>query len=122
MNRLIKLFGSLAALVALSACAPNYSDGDRVGVVTKLSYKGLVFKSWEGTLNQGGTTTVTDSNGHSSVVPNAINFNASDPVVIQKLKDAATSGKRVKLVYHQWFIAPLTIENDHVIVDVTPVD
>lgn len=107
-----------AMLSLLCGCAPRYSEGDRVGVVTKLSYKGLIWKSWEGSMNQGGTKQVIDDKGNASLVPNAFDFNASDPAVIEKLKDAAKTGKRVELVYAQWFIAPLTIDNSRVVVAV----
>lgn len=111
---------SLAAMVSLSACAPDYSEGSRVGVVTKISRKGLFVKSWEGSLNQGGMRSQTDSNGHVSMVPNVLDFNVSDPEVLAKIQEAAKSGKTVELVYKQWFLAPLSIENDHVIIDVKP--
>lgn len=102
----------------LGGCAPNYSEGERVGLVTKLSNKGLIWKSWEGSMNQGGMKEVTDDKGRASVVPNTFDFNASDPAVIEKLRDAAKTGRRVELVYRQWFIAPLTIENSRVVVSV----
>lgn len=40
------------AIVALlfSSCTNDYSQGERVGVITKFSNKGLVWKSWEGDL------------------------------------------------------------------------
>ena len=109
------IFAIIAALI-LSACAPNYSSGDRVGVVTKLSNKGLVWKSWEGSLNQGGTKVAHDSDGNTQIVPNAIDFNVQDEAVIQTLQAAADSGQRVKIRYEQWLIAPPRIENDRVVV------
>ena len=39
---------SVLVLLLLSGCMPNYSDGSRIGIVTKLSHKGMLFKSWEG--------------------------------------------------------------------------
>ena len=42
----ILLLGILAGSVAIFA---NFSDGYRVGRVIKLSRKGYVFKTWEGT-------------------------------------------------------------------------
>jgi len=40
------------AIVALlfSSCTNDYSEGQRVGVITKFSNKGLIWKSWEGEL------------------------------------------------------------------------
>lgn len=105
----------LISTLILSACAPNYSEGTRIGVVTKLSYKGLFWKSWEGTLNQGGTKIESDGQGNSQVVANAIDFNVSDPEVIEQLKSAASSGSRVEIHYNEWFMPPLSIVNDHVV-------
>lgn len=36
--------------VSLFSCTNNYSEGERVGIITKFSNKGLMFKSWEGDL------------------------------------------------------------------------
>lgn len=106
------------AISSLTACMPNYSQGSRVGVVTKLSYKGIIFKSWEGSINQGGTKTITDGDGNSQVVPNAINFSAQNPKVVEKLNAAYKSGKRVEIVYTQYLIRPVTQESSYVVVDV----
>jgi hypothetical protein len=46
----------------------EYSQGSRVGIITKFSEKGFLFKTWEGQLNLGGITTSTDNNGNNSVV------------------------------------------------------
>jgi hypothetical protein len=115
----MKLILALIAALSLTACAPNYSEGTRAGVVTKLSKKGLIWKSWEGSLNQGGTKTVHDADGNSQVVANAIDFNVSNPEVIKKLQDAMNSGVRVEITYNQWFISPPSIDNDRVVVSVT---
>jgi hypothetical protein len=111
----IKLAVALTVSVLVSACAPNYSEGDRSGKVLKFSKKGLVVKSWEGTLDQGGFRQEANSDGRMMTVPNHINFNADNPSVIADLKVAAETGKRVVLSYDQWFIAPLTIDSSRVI-------
>ena len=111
----------LAALM-LAACAPNYSEGDRVGVVTKLSKKGLIWKSWEGSMNQGGTKNGVNADGNNILVTNAFDFNVQDPTLIEKLQAASISGKRVKITYSQWLINPPQIENDRVVVSVTEVE
>lgn len=109
---------SVALLILLlSACAPDYSEGSRVGVVTKLSYKGLIFKSWEGEMVMGGMKRHTDDNGNTSMVANVFEFNV-DPPAVEKVKAAQESGQPVELVYRQWLIAPPTIHNVHVIIDV----
>lgn len=114
----MKTFIAIISLLALSACAPNYSDGTVTGVVTKLSNKGLIFKSWEGSLNQGGTKNSIDSSGKTSVVTNAVGFNVSDPALVTQLQAAMASGARVEITYHQWFVSPPSIENDRVVTSV----
>jgi hypothetical protein len=94
---------------------PHYSDGVRAGTVTKLSNKGLIWKSWEGELLVGG---MRESSDGKSMVPNIMEFNVSDPSIIEKLQSAIDSGQKVVLTYNQWFISPIWIENDHVIVSI----
>lgn len=96
----------------LAACGPNYSNGTRLGVVTKLSQKGLIFKSWEGELLVALPQSVA-----SATQPEKFEFNV-DPACVDKVRAAMNSGKRVELVYRQWAITPPTIDNDHVVVDV----
>jgi major membrane immunogen (membrane-anchored lipoprotein) len=45
----------IASLSLLSACGQNFSNGSYIGVVTKLSEKGLIFKSWEGEVSMGNS-------------------------------------------------------------------
>ena len=33
------------------ACSENYSNGERIGLVTQFSKRGMLWKSWEGHLN-----------------------------------------------------------------------
>lgn len=101
----------VAIVLSLAACAPNYSTGERSGVVTKLSHKGIIFKSWEGQLLMA----LPASTG--TVVPEKFYFNVS-PAALPKVKAALSSGKRVTLVYRQWLIKPPTIDHNHVIVNV----
>jgi hypothetical protein len=121
MNRV----AAVALSFTLAGCFPNYSDGERVGVITKISRKGIIWKSWEGSLNQGGTKIQTQSNSngdaHSAVVPNAIDFNVDDAAVLAKVKDAADTGKVVKITYREWLISPPWIDASHVVTSVTEV-
>lgn len=45
-----KIILILITIVALSSCTNNYSQGERVGIITKFSNKGLMCKSYEGDL------------------------------------------------------------------------
>ena len=104
----------LTAVLGMTACGENYSNGDRSGIVTKLSQKGLIFKSWEGEMLVALPEEVA-----GTTEPEKFAFNVSQEAV-DKVKAAMASGKRVTLVYRQWAIAPITVEHEHVIVDVKP--
>src|SRR5512139_3547284 len=98
------------ALLVLPSCMENYSNGERTGTVTKLSHKGLVFKSWEGELLQGGLRKTTEGRSEANV----FQFNAA-PHTVAALKQALNSGEVVTVTYYQWFFPPPTIENDQVV-------
>jgi len=66
----------------------SYSDGERAGVLQKLSHKGLVCKTWEGEL---AMSTVP------GVVPTIWEFTVRDAAVAENVR--AALGKRVALHY-----------------------
>jgi len=67
-------------------------------MITKFSEKGLVWNSWEGTLN-------TTQTGMNSAQPFefSVDNDVNDPVVISTLDSAATNGWKVKIKYHETF-------------------
>ena len=90
-------------LLLFSSCSENYSNGERIGVITQFSETGLVWKSWEGHLN------VTQTGMNSSVPFDfSIDNDKPDQKIINLLDSAAQYGWKVKLVYHEtagknWF-------------------
>ena len=84
------------SLLLLSGCSENYSNGERIGVITQFSETGLVWKSWEGHLN------VTQTGMNSSVPFDfSIDNDHPDQQIITMLDSAAQYGWKVKLVYHE---------------------
>lgn len=96
----------------MCACGKNYANGTRVGVVNKLSEKGIIFKSWEGEMLMALPASVSNT-----TTPEKFEFNVA-PEAVDKVKEALNSGRRVELVYRQWWMSPLSIDNDHVVIDV----
>jgi hypothetical protein len=97
-------FVSIASvLLMITSCSENYSNGERIGVITQFSETGLIWKSWEGHLN------VTQTGMNSSVPFDfSIDNDNPDQKVIKMLDSAAQHGWKVKLVYHEtagknWF-------------------
>ena len=103
-------------------CVPDYSQGERVGVVTKLSYKGIIWKSWEGALNEGGTRVGVGQDGKRDTVPNVMQFNVQDPAIVKTLQSAMNTGRRVKITYAQWMISPAQIDSPYVVKSAVVVD
>lgn len=71
----------------------TYSDGERSGVVTKFSRKGMLLKTWEGELNMGGF----DTGG----VATTWEFSVDDPEIVEELQQAQRAGGRWTLAYRQ---------------------
>ena len=93
-----KIFLLIFGVALLSSCSENYSNGERIGVITQFSETGLVWKSWEGHLN------VTQT-GMNSSVPFDFSIDNDNPnqEVIKTLEYAAQYGWKVKLIYHETF-------------------
>ena len=89
---------ALVAAMSMTSCTENYSNGERIGMLTKFSQKGLVYDSWEGTLN-------TTQTGMNSAEPFqfSVDNDVNDPKVIATLDSAATYGWKVKIKYHETF-------------------
>lgn len=113
------LAGFVLAVPACTGCNREYSDGDRTGVVLKLSHKGFAFKSWEGVLDMGGFHADKDDNGTTSMVRNLWLFSVVDPDIVPQIQEAMKTGQRVTLHYTQWLIGPTRIDTDSEIVGVT---
>jgi len=87
------LFASL--FIYYFVCGLTYSEGTRSGILTKISKKGYVFKTYEGELNIGG---IFQNNG--TIVPTTIfNFSVRDKKIYYDLQQA--EGKRVVVYYKQ---------------------
>lgn len=89
----VAIIGVLAMVLASTGSGFLTSgDGERVGVVTKLSYKGFLWKTWEGEMILGGQGTVTVS---------PWSFSVDNQQMVEEVKKAMGSGKMVKLSYHE---------------------
>ena len=81
----------LLALYFVAVYYLTFSEGFRAGEIVKISYKGVIFKTWEGKLSQGISEelqfefSVEEKNGQ----------------VIEDLQNL--QGKRVKLTYKERF-------------------
>ncbi|HQQ94540.1 MAG TPA: 6-phosphogluconate dehydrogenase [Bacteroidia bacterium] len=85
----------LAMLAYYFICGITYSEGTRSGVLTKISKRGYVFKTYEGELNIGGL-----NQGDGTIMPLSIfKFSVQDDKVYLALQDA--QGRKVVLFYKE---------------------
>lgn len=89
----------ILGILAYLSTKVSYSNGERAGVVSKLSEKGYVFKTNEGELNVGAQGEV----GNLSQNIWAFSVEGDKTEIIDKLNDSMLSGKRVKLKYKQMY-------------------
>lgn len=80
------------------SCNENYSNGERIGLITQFSRAGNIFKSWEGHLNM----TQTGMNSSQPFDFSIDNDNEPDGLV-KTLDSAAQFGWKVKITYHATF-------------------
>lgn len=98
-----KILSIAIVALLLTSCSENYSNGERIGVVTQFSKTGLIWDSHEGHLN------VTQTGMNSSVPFDFSIDNDHEPEgIISTIDSAAQFGWKVKLVYHEtkgwnWF-------------------
>ena len=99
----LKILLGLSVLVSLSSCSENYSNGERIGLVTQFSKRGMLRKTWEGHLNITQTG-MNSADGFDF----SIDYDNENPQIVKLLDSAASVGWKVKLIYHQtlgknWF-------------------
>ena len=77
----------------------SYGDGYRVGVIQKISKKGILFKTYEGEMTQGFIEGAQNA-GASGVGTRIWYFTVqNDPAVLGQIDHAIEANKKVKLFY-----------------------
>ena len=71
----------------------NFSEGDRVGKVVKVSKKGVMFKTWEGELNFGDNKELWE-----------FSIKKSQEQVRVNIEESVENNKRVRLHYKEKYI------------------
>jgi hypothetical protein len=94
------VIGLLIVAATFLSTQMAYSEGDRAGVVSKLSKKGYIFKTHEGELNVGAQGQV----GNMSNNLWQFTIAGGDDKLTKEIEDAMTTGKRVKLHYEQRYM------------------
>ena len=82
------------------AFVADYSDGYRVGKIIKLSRKGYVFKTWEGTLDFGYLQNDPDA----GVATRIWDFSVSSDDVTKDIDAAIAGDYKAKVWYHEKYL------------------
>lgn len=83
----------------LVSCSEHYGVGERIGVITKFSRSGLVYKSWEGELHV--TQTGMNSTMHDFDFSVDNNQEQDQANTIALLDSAAKLGWKMRVIYHE---------------------
>lgn len=103
----MKKYLLLILLISLlfSACTENYSNGERIGFITKFTKKGWIWKSYEGEMNVSQTGMTSNAFEFDFSIDN--DQQATEPLRLV-LDSAAKYGWKVRVMYHEvsgknWF-------------------
>lgn len=112
---------TIPAITGGSSSESGFSNGMRTGWVVKLSKKGKLFKGWEGQLLLGTELkgAAQGEAGGQRLTSHLWAFSATetniDRTVIDQLKSALISGRRVVLEYKQSHIKALSADTSYTI-------
>ncbi len=109
LRKLKRFFYGMLAFVIVIAIATvafimfaSYGDGYRVGVIQKMSKKGVIFKTYEGELSQGfidGSAATAEGTGVGTKIWYFTVQN--DAGVLGQIDHAIEANKKVKLFYKE---------------------
>jgi len=91
----------LLVVVFFAGCKEHYSDGERVGTVTKFSKAGVVWDSWDGLLNITQTGMNSSGEPFAFSIDNDCDTKPEKQKIIQILQEAQVKGWKIKISYHQ---------------------
>lgn len=101
---IVALMFLLFPIITFNGCNSSYSEGERIGKITKLSKKGHLFKSWEGEMLVGD---------NSIINPAPFVFSVTDENLVKSIQDSIKTSKSVTLHYNQWSVKPNTQDSEY---------
>lgn len=113
----VAILAILASLLLGLGNGCSSSTGTRVGQITKFSFKGLTFKSYEGEMLLGGVR----SAGERGVVANVWEFSVRDRELAQQMEKLV--GKTVRVHYRQVLVHnPFRVDTSYTVTRVEEVN
>lgn len=112
-----------ALALSLGSCKENYSQGEKVGNLIEFTKKGVMWETWEGSLN------MTQTGMNTSGEPFYFSFDKDrhdQDSLITLMKQAQVEGWKLKIRYHEvWGLVNIFNnrgETDYFVDDVTVLD
>src|ERR1035437_1597478 len=106
----------LAVIFSFTGLDKGYSTGERAGIINKFSEKGIIWKPGEGQLSMVSSLSVPGM--LSFAAAGTWDFSVTDPAVAADINKAVESGKRVRLIYVQYLLAPISQSTKYTVVKV----
>lgn len=96
------IFGTLITVMVIAgylafARYATFSDGNRTGKVSKISRKGVIWKTWEGALNEGS------HEGGASADRWEFSVYPGNSEIVKKIQEAQDKNQTVNLHYKEKF-------------------
>lgn len=76
----------------------NFGHGSQAGYITSIEKSGIIWKTWEGRIQEGV--------GEQVNVGGILKFSVTDDKVVKELQKISGSKQRVNLIYNSWLIIP----------------
>lgn len=89
---------ALALVPLTGGLMPNYSIGERNGYLTKISTRGVVFKTIECEMQIG--------TGQQAALQEPFYFSVTNDSLKTELQSIASKNHRIKIEYREWFCMP----------------
>ena len=101
--------------IYINGLMPEYSSGSRSGVITKISHKGAMVKSYEAEMLIGSVL----NGATAGLVPEKFYFSVDNKEVAAKIEALSLKGSRVQVTYNQYFTKPMRFDTPYVVTAIT---
>lgn len=98
MNKLLMIGAAVVAMTTLSGCF-EYSKGEKIGQIVKLTQSGIFCKTYEAQLIRGGF------NNGTGVMAAPFDFTIEDLSLLPKIQEAMDKQQEIKVHYSEELIS-----------------
>lgn len=92
----VLLIGAPGIVGVTGGLLPGYSTGEREGYITKISHRGVIWKTWEGQIQVG--------TGNMAALQEPWGFSVVEEEILSEIQE--NLGNRVRVTYKEWLMQP----------------